>query len=897
MPLRTDYRPYPYTISQTHLSFRLNAAETTVTCRITFARTHADQYSELVLNGEQIQLQSIALNQTALDSSQYRLDEQTLTLLNPPAQGELTLVTTCKPIDNTSLSGLFATGEHLMTQCEAEGFRRITYFPDRPDVLSVYTVELIADKSVYPVLLANGNLQSQQTLDSGWHSTTWHDPFPKPAYLFALVAGKLAHIEETIEHNGQRKLLQVYVEPHDLPKAQFAMDSLKASIEWDHQRYGLPLDLERFMIVATADFNMGAMENKGLNIFNSKYVLAHPQTATDSDFEGVESVVGHEYFHNWTGNRVTCQDWFQLSLKEGLTVYRDQEFSADQAALGLPEHAAASARAVQRIANVAILRAAQFAEDAGPMAHPVRPNEYEEINNFYTMTVYEKGSEVVRMYETLLGREGFRRGMDLYFARHDGHAVTCDDFRQAMADANGVDLSQFARWYEQAGTPQVQAQGHYDAEQQRYTLTLTQSNPAVGIELAQADLQKPPLLIPINMGLLASEPSGTITRGQSLALDASGAQTCTLQLTEREQQFTFEHIPCAPIPSLNRSFGAPIELHYAYSTDELLTLLRHDSDAFNRWDAAQQLFTRAIIAAIKSPASVTLDQSLAQSLDHIVQDDALSASYRTQLLTLPSFATLAQIIQRTEPLEPQALFAARQAVGHAVALSLQAHWARLYARLNDGAPYHFDGESAGQRSLKNLALSYWAKSGTQSEAAWLAVHSQYHNADNMTDRFAALGIAVEYFDTRADALLSDFYQRFEHEALVIDKWFSVQASRSSGTFAQMQARLQALMAHPAFAQANPNRLRSLIFTFCNINPHHFHQADGAGYRWWAEQVVTIDAKNPQVASRLARTCENWRLFAEPYQTQMKHALQHIADAPQRSDDVGEIVHKALRLPH
>ena len=597
---------------------------------------------------------------------------------------------------------------------------------------------------------------------------------------------------------------------------------------------------------------------------------------------------------------MTCQDWFQLSLKEGLTVYRDQEFSADQAAQGLSESAAASARAVQRIANVNTLRSAQFAEDAGPMAHPVRPNEYEEINNFYTMTVYEKGAEVVRMYEALLGREGFRKGMDLYFARHDGQAVTCDDFRMAMADANGVDLSQFARWYEQAGTPQVHARGQYNATKQTYTLTLTQDNPPVGIELDQANFQKPPLLIPITLGLLTSESATQHHLGQSLALDESGVLSKTVHLTEREQSITFHNIPCAPIPSLNRNFSAPIEMHYDYNDAQLLTLLRHDTDAFNRWDAAQQLFTRAILGALNAPESAHLSADLIETLERILLDAHLSSSYKTQLLSLPNFATLAQKVQHTQALDPQKLFAARKAVGNALVHSLGYYWSDTYVQLNDGAAYRYDGESAGKRSLKNLALAYWAKSRERKGDAWRAVRNQYQNSDNMTDRIAALNIAIEYFhddNVGAGALIEDFYQRYQNEALVIDKWFSAQAARSSGTFAQMQASLNALMAHPAFVNPNPNRLRSLIFAFCNMNPHHFHQADAAGYRFWAEQVLAIDAKNPQTASRLARSCENWRLFAEPYQGQMKQALQHIAAAPNLSDDVGEIVRKALHLPN
>ena len=897
MPLRTDYQPFPFKISETLLSFRLNAEETVITNHLFFERIDSNLATPLVLNGEQIKLLSIALNDQVLASDQYTLDEKTLTLHHLPVSGKVAIETSCSPATNTSLSGLFATGPHLMTQCEAEGFRRMTYFPDRPDVLSVYTVELLAKKATYPVLLANGNLVSSETLEDGWHKTVWHDPFPKPSYLFAIVAGQLAYIEETVEHHGQQKLLQVYVEPHDIPKAQFAMDSLKASMRWDLQRYGLPLDLERFMIVATSDFNMGAMENKGLNIFNTKFVLAHPETATDIDFENVESVVGHEYFHNWTGNRVTCRDWFQLSLKEGLTVYRDQEFSADQAAHGLSASAAISARAVQRIANVNTLRAMQFAEDAGPMAHPIRPNEYEEINNFYTMTVYEKGSEVVRMYETLLGRDGFRKGMDLYFKRHDGHAVTCDDFRMAMADANSVDLSQFARWYEQAGTPRVHASGQYDPINHTYTLTLKQSNPPVGIELAQKDLIKAPLHIPFNLGLIAGETTEHTTLGQSLPLTSDGVENLTLNLTEAEQSFTFTGIACTPIPSLNRNFGAPIEVQYDYRDEELITLLRHDTDPFNRWDAAQQLFSRMIISSTNTSEPVLLNDAMVETLQHILRDENLSPAYKTQLLTLPAFSTLAQKIQRTALLDPQQLFAARTAIGVALAKQLSAHWPKIYETLNDNVAYRYDGESAGKRSLKNMALSYWAKSELDSAGAWQNVSQQYQNSDNMTDRFAALSIAVEYFAEQADELIQDFYQRYQNEALVIDKWFSVQATRSSGDFTGMQTTLQKLLAHPAFANPNPNRLRALVFAFCNMNPHHFHQKDGAGYRFWAEQVLAIDTKNPQTASRLARSCENWRLFAEPYQSQMQKALQHIANAPKLSDDVSEIVGKALQLPH
>ena len=887
MPLRQDYLPYPYTFSEINLSLLLDAHNTQVRTRLLFERKAGFETDTLVLDGEQIELISVALDDSVLKPTDYVLTDKTLTLYNVPKAGELVITTTCAPIKNTSLSGLFATGKHLMTQCEAEGFRRITYFADRPDVLTVYTVELIADKTTYPVLLANGNLLEAHDLDNGLHRSLWHDPFPKPSYLFAVVAGQLAHIEETVEHNGQSKLLQVYVEPHDIPKAQFALDSLKASMKWDLARYGLPLDLERFMIVATSDFNMGAMENKGLNIFNTKFVLAHPDTSTDVDFEHVEAVVGHEYFHNWTGNRVTCQDWFQLSLKEGLTVYRDQEFTADQLAQSLSESEAQSARAVQRIGNVMNLCAAQFMEDAGPMAHPIRPNAYEEINNFYTMTVYEKGAEVVRMYETLLGRDGFRRGMDEYFKRHDGQAVTCDDFRMAMADANDVDLTQFARWYEQAGTPRVHAQGRYDAAEQTYTLTLSQSNPAVGIELEEVNLVKPPLHIPFNLGLIDS-----VTH-TSLPLNPAGAQTLTLNLTETTQSFVFEHIPHAPIPSLNRNFGAPIQVQFDYSEAELLTLLACDADAFNRWDAGQQLFTRAILRVMNGQTQATvLDEALLDSLNRLLNDMSLSPAYRAVLFTLPSFATLSQRVQQTQLLDPQALFSARETVVNALAKTLASQWQNTYHQFNLNKPYEYNGNAAGERSLKNLALSYWAKADA---AAWDAVQTQYHKADNMTDRYSALNTAIQNFNEQSNTLIEDFYQRFANEALVIDKWFTAQATRTSGEFSHMHDSLTQLMAHPAFINPNPNRLRSLIFAFCNSNPLHFHQANGTGYQFWAEQVLAIDAKNPQVASRLARTCEHWRTFAEPYQTLMKRALTHIAQANTLSDDTREIVHKALRI--
>lgn len=892
--LLSDYTPYPFHIHTTALLFDLSPERTTVTSWLDFERKAGTQ--AMVLDGEHIELIAVSLNDVALVADvDYSVSATQLTLHALPESGMLSIVTACTPSSNTSLSGLFTTGAHLMTQCEAEGFRRMTYFPDRPDVLSTYTVTLLADKTRFPVLLANGNLIEARDVENGGHMTVWNDPFPKPSYLFALVAGQLACLEETIVQDGQSKLLQVYVEAHDVPKAQFAMDSLKASIRWDKKRYNLPLDLERFMIVATSDFNMGAMENKGLNIFNTKFVLAHPDTATDVDFENVEAVVGHEYFHNWTGNRVTCRDWFQLSLKEGLTVYRDQEFSSDQLAEGLSETAAASARAVKRIDDVSNLRTAQFAEDAGPMAHPIRPVAYEEINNFYTMTVYEKGAEVVRMYETLLGREGFRKGMDLYFERHDGTAVTCDDFRAAMADANKVDLSQFGRWYEQAGTPTVSINGTYDATARTYTLSLTQNNPAVGIELQQARLLKLPLHIPFNIGLLASSSSGAIQAGDDLPLRLAGqteaaTSTLTLPFTESTQTFVLADIPCAPVPSLNRQFSAPVLIHFNHSDDDLNFLLQHDNDAFNRWDAAQQVYTRCILNNMHNPDAAVFSTAQLNTLGKLLRSADLSPAYRAQLLTLPSHAFLAQLISRIQALDPQALHAARQRANDALVTHFESTWQTLYSQLNNNQTYVYTGAAAGQRALKNLALRQLA---TANKETVTLVQKQYDTTDNMTDRIAALSIAVNHFPVAATAMLADFYQRYANEALVIDKWFAVQAANSHASHATLMTVLDDLLNHPAFINPNPNRMRALIFMFCNANPHHFHHIDGRGYDFWAKHVLDIDHKNPQVSSRLARSLEHWRDYAEPHRSLMQAALQKVAESQTLSQDVREIISKAL----
>jgi aminopeptidase N len=742
-----------------------------------------------------------------------------------------------------------------------------------------YTVMLRADRQKYPVLLSNGNLVEQGDLGDGRHYALWEDPFMKPSYLFALVAGKLVCQEEKFKlASGRKVLLQVWVEPGNLDKTQHAMESLKNSIRWDEQRFGLELDLDRFMIVAVGDFNMGAMENKGLNIFNTKYVLANPRIATDADYANIEAVVGHEYFHNWTGNRVTCRDWFQLSLKEGLTVFRDQEFSADMVGTD-------SGRAVKRIEDVRLLRQAQFPEDAGPMAHPVRPDSYVEISNFYTVTIYEKGSEVVRMYQTLLGREGFRKGMDLYFQRHDGQAVTCDDFRAAMADANGRNLDQFERWYSQAGTPRVTARTGYDPEARTYEITLTQSCPAT-----PGQKTKLPFHIPVAVGLLDSLGADLL-----LVLEGEAVQgaptTRVLELNEASQTFRFTGISEKPVPSLLRDFSAPVILEYDYSDDELAFLMAHDSDPFNRWEAGQRLATRRLLTLTRMAQdheplrdSTANLETYAAAVHKVVNDATLDPAFREVVLTLPSEGMLAE---QMEVIDPQAIHTARQFTRRLLARTLRNELLQIYDLHQTPGPYSPDALSAGKRGLKNVALLYLSELDDTDTHHMSQV--QYDQADNMTDRMAALtALQNSSAPGRKDAL-ERFYSEFEDEPLVIDKWFSLQAtSRTTDV-----AAVRALMRHPAFSLKNPNRARSLIFSFCNGNPAQFHAADCSGYAFWAEQVIALDAINPQVAARLARTLDRWRKYAPALQEKMQAALQRVAGTPRLSKDVSEVISKAL----
>ena len=888
---RKDYTPPGFWVDRVEMGFDLDPTLTIVTTRSVLRRNPESTEKDLILSGEALKLVQIRMNGNKLSRTAYQIDKTSLRIFNPPDQITLDIETQLSPVNNTSLSGLYVSNKNFFTQCEAEGFRKITYFQDRPDVMAQFTVMLRADKKQFPVLLSNGNLIEQGALPHGRHYAKWEDPFKKPSYLFALVAGKLVCQEEKITlKSGRRALLQIWVEKGNLDKTRHAMDSLQNSIFWDEQRFGLELDLDRFMIVAVSDFNMGAMENKGLNIFNTRYVLANPRIATDSDYAGIESVVGHEYFHNWTGNRVTCRDWFQLSLKEGLTVFRDQEFSADM--IGTD-----SGRAVNRIDNVRLLRQMQFPEDAGPMAHPVRPESYQEINNFYSVTVYEKGAEVVRMIYSLLGHQGFRKGMDLYFERHDGQAVTCDDFRVAMADANGRNLAQFERWYSQAGTPRVKVSTSYDAGQKVYQISFTQSCPAT-----PGQDKKLPFHIPVAVGLLDSA-------GLDLPLhcleqkNTSEASTMVLELTKARQVFHFTGISAEPTPSMLRNFSAPVELIFDYSDAQLAHLLAHDSDPFNRWEAGQRLAMRRLVKltrAVQDGQALSLDAMFIDALRATLNDTALDPAFRAQVMTLPSASNIAE---QLKVIDPHAIEAARRFMRAEITRCLKADLISAYENNMTPGKYVPDAISSGKRALKNLALAYlqeWPDVSTFALAA-----SQFNQAKNMTDRLAALSCMINAAILRnltevskkdrseaaktAALALKQFYKDFKDEPLVIDKWFSLQGSASSTDV----AALRKLLKHSAFTLSNPNRARSLIFAFCNANPAQFHALDGEGYTLWAELVLQLDASNPQIAARLARSLDRWRKFTPALQTSMQQALQKIVNARHLSKDVLEIITKAL----
>jgi aminopeptidase N len=864
-----DYRPADWLVDTVHLDFSLHPTETRVRARLALRPNPQAPAAPVILDGDGLSLISLKIDGEALPANAFSATPERLTIPQPP-NGPFTLEIETKvdPSANTQLSGLYRSSGTYCTQCEAEGFRRITYFPDRPDVMAAYTTRIESDKKETPVLLANGNLADSGDLANGRHFAVWHDPHPKPSYLFALVGGDLGCVEDQSRTmSGRDVALRIYVEHGKEDRCAYAMDALKRSMRWDEEAFGREYDLDIFMIVAVSDFNMGAMENKGLNVFNDKFVLASPETATDGDYARIEAVIAHEYFHNWTGNRITCRDWFQLCLKEGLTVFRDQEFSSDM-----------RSRPVKRIADVRALRAAQFIEDAGPLAHPVRPEQYKEINNFYTATVYEKGAELVGMIQTLIGKDNFRNGMDLYFARHDGEAATVEQFVQCFADASGRDMSEFMRWYSQAGTPVVTVATRYDAEAKTFTLDCKQTlAPTAG------QPTKLPMPIPLRTGLVGKD-------GNDLPLfPGSHATSDVLELSEPEQTFTFINVPERPVLSTNRGFSAPIKLETDLSDDDFAFLAAHDTDPFNRWQALQTISTRLLIenvGLIRAGQSARADDRLIQALARLLEDQSLEHAFVALSLVPPDQGDIAREIGRD--IDPDAIYRARQALRVDIGTRLGAALSTIYDRLTSGGGYSPDAASAGRRSLRNVALDLMAAPGEPDAIARVA--RQYEAADNMTDRMAALSVLSQHETPERDRALDDFYRRYENDALVIDKWFSLQAMAPR---AETLERVKALTAHPAFSMSNPNRVRSLIGAFAQSNPTHFNRADGAGYNYIADVILALDPRNPQIASRMATAFRSWRTLESGRQAKAEAALRRIQSASGLSRDVSDIVERAL----
>ncbi|MCM2327314.1 MAG: aminopeptidase N [Lysobacter sp.] len=874
-----DYAPPAYLVDAVVLDVDIARPWATVRAKLAMRLNSEGPGGALVLDGAHLELLSIAIDGRPLDASGYALADGKLTVPGVPAAFTLETAVRFDPWKNTRLEGFYASQDGLFTQCEAEGFRCITFFPDRPDVMATYTVTLHAARDEFPRLLANGNLVASAEEPGGRHCATWEDPFPKPCYLFAMVAANLDLLEDHfITRSGKQALLQVYVEPGKLDQAGFAMQCLKRAMRWDEERYGLELDLDRFMIVAVGDFNMGAMENKGLNIFNTKFVLARADTATDSDFMMIDRVVAHEYFHNWTGNRVTCRDWFQLSLKEGLTVFRDQEYGGDE-----------YSRAVSRIQDVRDLRERQFPEDAGPMAHPVRPESYVEINNFYTATVYDKGAEVVRMYQTLLGREGFRRGMDLYFERHDGQAVTCDDFRVAMADASGADLGQFGRWYSQAGTPVIESRGEYDPAARTYTLTLAQSCPPT-----PGQEEKLPFHIPVALGLVGAQGRDMPLRleGEDAAHASpdpkTGEITRVFSLTQASATLVFADVAEPPVPSILRDCSAPAVLRHDYADAELTHLMAHDANPFNRWEAGQVLATRILLAgveALRAGRTMEVPPAYVEALGRVLTDGARDPAFAAECLQLPGESLIAE---QMAVADPHAIHAARKQLVLVVAQRYRTRFEGAFRHFTVPGAYSPDAAAAGRRALRNAALGYIM--AIDDSTARALTFLEFRRAENMTDAMAALGCLANSAGAERDRSLAMFYDRWKDEALVVDKWFRVQAISDLPGAA---ARIEALLAHPAFDLRNPNRARSVLHAFAMDNPTHFHAADGSGYALVAKWTVELDRLNPQIASRLARAFDRWRKFDEGRQRNARAALESIAGSPSVSADVSEVVGRAL----
>jgi len=864
----SEYQQPDYWIDHVDLRFELGEDQTRVVSAINFVRREnvADNTS-LILHGEELQLGEIKLDGQILTADQYQTDDKSLTITSVPAEFELSVETFTKPQLNTSLEGLYQSSGNFCTQCEAEGFRKITYFLDRPDVMATYSTTIVADKDLYPVMLSNGNPVDSGELDNNQHWVTWEDPFKKPAYLFALVAGDLACIKDTFKTMSGREIaLEIYVEDHNKDKCDHAMRSLQNAMRWDEEVFGREYDLDIYMIVAVDDFNMGAMENKGLNVFNSKFVLASQDTATDVDYEHIEGVIGHEYFHNWTGNRVTCRDWFQLTLKEGLTVFRDQQFSGD-----MLSHAA------KRIDEVNVLRTRQFAEDAGPMSHPIQPSTYVEINNFYTVTVYNKGAEVIRMIHTLLGAEGFRKGTDLYFGRHDGQAVTTDDFVSAMQDANDFDLSQFKRWYSQAGTPVLDVTESYDKDKQQYQLTFKQSCPATAGQASKEDF-----VIPVRIGLLNSQ-------GVALPLILKGVANevveTVLLLTEKEQTFVFDKIDEKPVASLLRNFSAPVKLQMQQSDEDLAFLMAHDSDDFNRWDAGQRLALNTMLNMIEqhqNGVKLTTPLSLVDACRKILNDSTIDKALAARALTLPSEDYLAEMMN---VIDVEAIHKVREFIRVELATSLNTELNTIYQN-NKNDQYEITAEAMGQRSLKNVCLTYLMCMPENHHMA----EAQYKESTNMTDQMAAFRAICHHQCEQRLSVIDDFYQQWKDEQLVIDKWFTVQATAALDN---SLAAIAALREHNDFDISNPNRVRSLYAAFSQLNAIVFHDISGKGYQLLADLVIELNELNPQIAARLLLPLGRWQRFDSQRQALMKAELERIAELDNLAKDVYEVVNKSL----
>ena len=868
---RKDYVAYPWQVQNTHLQFEIALDTTIVHARLEFEWRGADQKERtIVLNGSQLELLSLHLNDRILSNDDYIIEGETLTIKKAPLSCVLKTKVRLYPAANTALEGLYKSGEFLLTQCEAQGFRKITWFPDRPDVMSTYHVTIEANKADFPVLLSNGNETGRGDLTEGRHWVSWEDPFPKPSYLFAVVAGDLALVEDQfITASGRKVALRIYVEEENTDRCEHAMESLINAMRWDEERFDLEYDLDIYHIVATNDFNMGAMENKSLNIFNSKYVLARPDTATDVDYQGIEGVIGHEYFHNWTGNRVTCQDWFQLTLKEGLTVFRDEEFSADM-----------QSRAVKRIQVIRDLRSRQFPEDDGPMAHPIRPDEYAEINNFYTSTIYQKGAAIIRMYHTLLGESGFQKGMKLYFERHDGQAVSCDDFLAAMADANDADLKHFGQWYSQSGTPEAHISDHFDADSGNYSLTLRQHTPPTA-----GQPEKHPLVLPFALGLLSAD-------GKELSIQMDGEAnrlpgTRILIADKEEQTYTFVNLDEKPIPSLFRDFSAPIKIFYDYSAQQLSALIKHDSDTFARWDAAQRMAESAILSQCQRRADgrkMRLDPALVSAFRGLLSDQRADPALLAQAILLPDEDYLAD---QMKVVDVDGIHAAVNFIHKGLAVELEVLLTSRFEQMNDTGVYQKTPQAMARRALKNICLAYLIE---LEQGAALAA-SQLDASDNMTDTLAAMRGLVMAESPLAGKALAEFEASWKDDALVMDKWFIIQAAKPGRDTVN---KVLELMQHPAFSIRNPNKVRALIGVFAMLNPTGFHAADGSGYAFLADRTIELDALNPQVAARMASCFNRWKRYDSGRQKLMKEQLQRIAAVEGLSGDVAEIVNHALR---